>query len=38
VSYWASPEGDKKYDAETNQIMNSLAASYVAGYSVILRA
>ncbi|MCY1642839.1 hypothetical protein [Methylorubrum sp. SL192] len=28
VSYWASPEGDKKYDAETNQIMNSLAASY----------
>lgn len=30
VSYWASPEGDKEYDRETNKIINSLAASYDA--------
>ncbi|MFY9289651.1 MAG: hypothetical protein WAP03_02945 [Methylorubrum rhodinum] len=30
VSYWASPEGDKEYDGETNKIINSLAASYDA--------
>ncbi len=30
VSYWASPEGDKEYDGETNAIINSLAASYDA--------
>lgn len=28
VSYWASPAGDKKYDGETQGILNSLAASY----------
>ncbi|WP_331286331.1 hypothetical protein [Methylorubrum populi] len=28
VSYWASPAGDKTYDAQTNAILNSLAASY----------
>lgn len=30
VSYWASPEGDKEYDSETNAIIKSLAASYDA--------
>ena len=30
VSYWASPEGDKEYDAEVSKIMQSLGASYDA--------
>ena len=28
VSYWASPAGDKKYDGDTQRILNSLAAAY----------
>lgn len=27
VSYWASPEGDKQYDADMNKIMDSLRGS-----------
>lgn len=30
LSYWASPEGDKEYDAEIQKIMNSLGASFDA--------